>query len=148
MNTKKAKKAQGLEGSIAESRAELIERILKKLNQGATFKEVCELYNVSHSQVRKYIATMHVHMTTEEAHYAREIAEHFGMLPNEAVSLFARERMEQAYKGESGVLPSKHAKKYKKDVLELVYERIMGRREKFELHVPTILAFNADKEAV
>lgn len=139
----KSKKGPQLDASLAEARAELMERILKKLNQGATFREVSEVYGVTHGMIRKYLATMHVHMTVEESNYMREIAEHFGMLPNEAVAYFARSCMQQAYaKDKKGAAPSKHSKAHRESVLDLVYNRIMGQRGDFELHTPDEINYN------
>lgn len=122
------KNVKALEDSLARARAELMERILKKLNQGATFREIEAIYEVSYHEIRQYLSTWRVHLTVEESNFLREVAEHFGMLPNEAFVLFAIECAKKAYAELPGTPDSPLTAKRRRTVIDNVYDRVVGKR--------------------
>jgi len=130
----KEKKVKAVEQAVAYARAELTERVLKKLNQGATFRETEQLYGMSYAEVRKFLSTMRVHMTVEEANFFREIAEHFGMLPNEAIVHFARKGAKEAYDELPGSPDSPLTGVRRADVVQHVYDKVIGNRGDLHLY--------------
>jgi hypothetical protein len=142
MATKKDVKA--LEQSIARARAEQTERVLKKLNQGATFREIEQLYGMTYADARKFVSTARVHMTVEELNFFRETAEHFGMLPNEAIVYFAKEAAKKAHSTLPGAPDSPLTSIRRAEVVQHVYDKMVGNRG--DLHLYPRLVKTAKKK--
>jgi len=122
------------EDALAQARAELTERVLKKLNQGATFREIESIYGVGYREARTFISTLKVHMTVEEANFFRETAEHFGMLTPEAVVFFAKEGAQKAHRTRKGVSDSPLVAVRRADVVKQVYDKMIGNRGDLHLY--------------
>lgn len=128
------KNVKVLEQSIAQARAELTERVLKKLNQGATFREIEQIYGMTYADARKFVSTARVHMTVEELNFFRETAEHFGMLPNEAIVYFAKECAKKAHAQLPGAQDSPLMAMRRADVVQHVYDKMIGNRGDLHLY--------------
>ena len=116
-----------VDGETAKEVADVYERVLKALNQGATLSDIRRNFGLSVNIVRKVISTLRVHMTTEEAQYFRELAEYFGMLPNEAIVYCAREGAARLRQTHPPASDSELTDERRHQVFKDVYDRMVGQ---------------------
>lgn len=136
-----------LEQSIARARAETTERVLKKLNQGATFREIEQIYGMTYADARKFVSTARVHMTVEELNFFRETGESFGMLTNEVIVYFAKEGAQKAHGKHRSVRDSPLMSLRRTDVVQQVYDKMIGNRGDMSMY-PKVVKLVSRKKAV
>ena len=113
---------------MAQARAELVERILKKLNLGATFREIESIYGVGYREARTFISTLKVHMTVEETNFIREVAETYNMLPGEVLVHFGVECAKRALQNVPAAPDSAVMDARRRSVISQVYNKMTGTR--------------------